>query len=321
MILAGDIGATNARLALFEDSLGEPVALATYPSREHDGLAAMVQTFLGEHPADIGHACFGVAGPVHDGRTETVNLAWPVDAESLARLLKLQHVGLLNDLEANAHGLEALGPDDFATLNEGDPAYGGNEAVISAGTGLGEAGICTVQGHRHVFASEGGHADFAPRTELQGELLRWLSERCEHVSYERVCSGMGVLNVYRFLRERSGEQEPDWLSAEMAEHDAGVAVTRAALERRDAVCVDALDMVVAIFGAEAGNLALKLMATGGVYLGGGIAPRILAKLEDGAFMQAFMDKGRLSELLEAVPVRVILNDQTALLGAALCAAR
>jgi glucokinase len=277
--------------------------------------------FLEEHPADVSQACFGVAGPVREGRTEAVNLAWPVDARSLAGLLGLARAGLVNDLEANALGIDALGPGDLATLNEGDPSAGGNSAVISAGTGLGEAGIYAVAGHRHVFATEGGHADFAPRTELQSDLLQWLSERCEHVSYERVCSGMGLVNVYTFLRERSDEPAPDWLRAEMAEHDAAAAISQAALENRDEVCSQALDVMVSVFGAEAGNLALKVMATGGVYVGGGIAPKILPRLEDGTFMRAFVDKGRLGDLLRTIPVRIILNDETALLGAALCASR
>ena len=321
MILAGDIGGTNSRLALFADDLRERIAIATYPSRAYGGLEEVVRVFLDEHQADVSRACFGVAGPVRDGRSEAVNLAWPVDARSLGALLDLARAGLVNDLEANALGIEALGPDDLATLNEGDRSAGGNMAVISAGTGLGEAGIYAARGHRHVFASEGGHADFAPRTELQADLLRWLSERCEHVSYERVCSGMGLVNVYTFVRERSGESAPDWLRAEMAEHDAGVAITQAALEGRDEVCAQALDVMVSVFGAEAGNLALTVMATGGVYVGGGIAPRILSKLEDGMFMRAFVDKGRLEDLLRAIPVHVILNDETALLGAALCASR
>ncbi len=317
MILAGDIGGTNTRLALFENAGAEPAATETYPSRSHSGLEEMLHAFLEAHPADIEAACFGVAGPVRDGRTETVNLAWPVDARAIAGSLGLPAVGLLNDLEANAYGIEVLGPEDCAILNPGSPEAAGNQAVISAGTGLGEAGIIRAGGQRHIVASEGGHTDFAPRTELEVDLWRWVTARSGHASYERVCSGMGLVNIYDFLRARSGETEPVWLREEMVEYDSAAAISRTALEGRDSVCVEALDLMVSIYGAEAGNLALKLMALGGVYLGGGIAPKILPKLEDGGFMQAFADKGRFVEMLSGIPVRVILNDQTALLGAAL----
>lgn len=316
MILAGDVGGTNTRLALFEGDNVAPVAVETYRSRDHDGLEEMLRTFLEEHPAEIDRACIGVAGPVLDGRSEAVNLAWPVDARSIADLLGLAHVGLLNDLEANAEGIAALGPADFAVLNDGAADAAGNQAVISAGTGLGEAGIATVDGTRLVVATEGGHTDFAPRSELEVELWRWIETRTEHASYERVCSGMGLVNIYEFLRERSGVREPDWLREETVERDAAAVVSTAALAGRDEVCVEALDLMVSIYGAEAGNLALKLLATGGVFVGGGIAPKILAKLEDGTFMRAFVAKGRFEELLARIPVRVILNDQTALLGAA-----
>ena len=317
MILAGDIGATTTRLALFESAGTEPVALEKFQSRSHSGLEEMLGAFLAAHRAHIHAACFGVAGPVHDGRTEIVNLAWPVDARAIARVLGLPGVGLLNDLEANAYGIDALGPDDFGMLNPGSPDAAGNQAVISAGTGLGEAGILRVGDRSYIIASEGGHADFAPRSELEVDLWRWVTTRCGHTSYERVCSGMGLVNIYEFLRERSGETEPDWLREEMVEHDSAAVISSTALDDREPVCTEALDLMVSILGAEAGNLALKLMALGGVYLGGGIAPRILPKLQDGGFMQAFADKGRFVEMLSGIPVRVILNDHTALLGAAL----
>ena len=306
VILAGDIGGTNTRLALFDGGSREPAALATYPSGRHSGLDEMVDVFLAEHPAAVERACFGVAGPVRNGRcVDTTNLAWPVNGPSLARALGLPEVSLLNDLEANARGIVALGPEDFAVLNEGDPDARGNAAVISAGTGLGEAGLHW-DGERHrVFACEGGHTDFAPRSELEVELWRFLTAELGHVSYERVCSGMGLVNIYRFLGGPPVE---------------GGEISRAALAATDERAVRALDLMASIYGAEAGNLALKVMATGGVYVGGGIAPKILPKLADGTFMRAFLDKGRFRALLERVPVRVILNDRTALIGAALCAA-
>ena len=306
MILAGDIGGTNTRLALFDGDPREPAALTTYPSSVHAGLEEMVEAFLAEHSAQVERACFGVAGSVRDGHcVDTTNLAWPVEGSSLARALGLPAVSLLNDLEANARGIAALGPEDFAVLNDGDPNARGNAAVISAGTGLGEAGLYW-DGERHrAFTCEGGHTDFGPRSEVEVDLWRFLAAEHGHVSYERVCSGMGLVNIYRFLGGGP---------VEAAE------ISRSALAGTDERAVRALDLMVSIYGAEAGNLALKVMATGGVYLGGGIAPKILAKLADGTFMRAFTTKGRFRPLLERVPVRVILNDRTALLGAALCAA-
>jgi glucokinase len=303
MILAGDIGGTNTRLAYFEGTSYEPAELEIYPSQEHESLEEMVRKFIAAHPRELHHACFAAAGPVRDGRSvDTTNLAWPVDGASLARLLGLDSVSLLNDLEANAWGLGALGPGDVAALNEGDPAAKGNVAVCSAGTGLGEAALYW-DGERHrPFAGEGGHTDFAPRSELEVELWRFLRVEYTHVSYERVCSGMGLANIYRFLTRGR-------------KMDAGE-ITQAALSGSDEAAVQALDLMVSIYGAEAGNLALKTMATGGVYLGGGIPPKIFPKLEDGTFLRAFAGKGRFQALLERIPVRVILNERTALLGAA-----
>jgi glucokinase len=240
-----------------------------------------------------------------------------VDGGRLAELLGLDSVGLLNDLEANAWGIQALGPEDLAVLNEGDPRATGNAAVISAGTGLGEAGLYW-DGERHrVFASEGGHADFAPRGEVQLELYRFLAAEIGHVSYERVCSGMGIVNIYRFLLHSGSLAEPEWYRAA---DDKAAAVSTAA-SQGDETADRALELFCSIYGAEAGNLALKVMATGGVYVGGGIAPKIVPRLQGGGFMRAFTDKGRLSRVLERIPVRVILNDKTALLGAALWARR
>jgi glucokinase len=243
-----------------------------------------------------------VAGPVAGGRVQTTNLPWPVDAASVAAVLGRDHVGLVNDLVANAYGIAELGPGDLATLHAGDPSIGGNVAVISAGTGLGEAGLFWDGSRHHVFASEGGHTDFAPRSEEEAALCAHLAQRHPHVSYERVCSGMGLVAIHEFLGG-GGEATAS-------------AVTDAALAGTDARSVRALEMMIEIYGAEAGNLALKLLATGGVYVGGGIAPKILPRLRDGAFLAAFTAKGRFAELLERVPVHVILNERTALLGAA-----
>src|SRR5947208_2040195 len=307
MDIAGDIGGTHTRLALFDPGAAGPAALEVYSSRDHDGLEAMIGAFLGTHPAHVERACFGVAGPVQNGHVKTTNLAWPVDARQVARMLGIERVGLVNDLYANAYGIADLGPDDIATLREGDPAMGGNAAVISAGTGLGEAGLFWDTHRYHVFATEGGHTDFAPRDSQETALRAHLARNHAHVSYERVCSGMGLVAIHDFLSGRQG--------VGVGRTDAS-AITRAALDGTDELCVRALDMMVSIYGAEAGNLALKLLATGGIYVGGGIAPRILEKLQAGPFLEALDAKGRFSELLSRIPVHVILNDRTALLGAA-----
>ncbi len=305
MILAGDIGGTNTRLALVDGDPREPAALEIYPSGEHASLEEIVDAFLAAHPAEPAAASFAIAGPVRDGRVQVTNLAWSVDAASLASRLGLGQVHLLNDLEANAWGLPVLGPGDFHVLNTGAPGASGNAAVCSAGTGLGEAGMYWDGMRHHPFACEGGHTDFAPLTEQQEGLREHLAAEYDHVSYERVCSGPGLVNVYEYLGGSTSLDAPE--------------ISQRALAGTDETAVAALGLFVEIYGAEAGNLALKLMATGGVFLGGGIPPRILPKLEDGAFMRCFTAKGRFADLLSAVPVRVILNDRTALMGAALAA--
>jgi glucokinase len=307
MDIAGDIGGTHTRLALFDRGAAAPAALEVYPSREHDGLESMIRAFLATHPARVERACFGVAGPVQNGHVKTTNLAWPVDARSVAAVLGIGHVGLVNDLYANAYGIADLGPNDIATLREGDPSMGGNAAVISAGTGLGEAGLFWDRRRYHVFASEGGHTDFGPRDDDELALRAYLARNHAHVSYERVCSGMGLVAIHGFLTDREG--------AGVGRTDAS-AIAKAALDGSDPVCARALDMMVRIYGAEAGNLALKLLATGGIYVGGGIAPRILPRLQEGGFLEALDAKGRFAGLLSRIPVHVILNDRTALLGAA-----
>jgi glucokinase len=322
MILAGDVGGTNTRLAVFDDKGGRltPTAESTFPSREHPSLESVLRTFNAAHPLPIDRACFGVAGPVRHGRSDATNLAWVVDARLVAGELGLQAVGLINDLEANAWGIGVLERDDLAVLNAGAPDAEGNQAIISAGTGLGEAGLAWDGTQHRPFATEGGHSDFAPRNHLEMELLDYLLKQFRRVSYERVVSGPGLLNIYRFLRDTGRGEEPAWLAEKLRDQDPGAVVSQAALDGKSDLCVQALDLFVSLYGAEAGNLALKLLATGGVYLGGGIAPKIISKLQDPIFLNAFTAKGRLKPLLQAMPVRVILNDRTALLGAARCAA-
>lgn len=321
-VLAGDIGGTNTRLARLQVAgrKVEILAQATYPSRDYAGLDEIVAAFARSHSLNVDHACFGIAGPVANGIAETTNLPWRVDAHRLANTFKLKTATLLNDLEANAWGIAALNDADFCSLHSGASQAGGHAAVIAAGTGLGEAGLFW-DGHRHhPFASEGGHASFSPVNVLEAALLSFLRASFGHVSWERVLSGPGLVNIHAFLLAHRRAATPPWLDDEMRAGDPAAAIAQAALLERDDTCMEALALFVRLYGAEAGNLALKLMATGGVYLGGGIAPRILPALTSGTFMAAFLDKGRMRGLLETIPVRVILNDQAALLGAALRAA-
>lgn len=321
MILAGDIGGTKTRLAAFEieDSQLHCPAEETFASRSYPNLLSIVSTFIEHHPARIEAACFGVAGPVRDGQVQATNLPWLVSSTELAEHLGLEQVLLLNDLEANAHGLAALAPEDLLLLNPGDPEASGNTAIIAAGTGLGEAGLFW-DGTQHLpFASEGGHSGFAPEDPLQTELLVYLQERFGHVSWERVLSGPGLHNLYQFLRDSGRGEEPPWLAQSLQGPDPAAVIAQAGLNRTSGLCEQALNLFVALYGSEAGNLALKLMATGGIFIGGGIAPKILERVKEGAFMQAFVSKGRLQPVLEGIPVRIVLNDRTALLGAALYA--
>ena len=318
MILAGDIGATKTRLAVFDGSAGrtDPIAERTYASHDYPGLEVIASEFVRATGASISRACFGVAGPVKHGRSSTTNLAWIVDSRDLARDLRLPSVALLNDLEASAHGLPWLRPDEIIVLQEGAPDAAGHAALIAAGTGLGEAGLYW-DGRSHLpFATEGGHASFAPSDENQIDLLRHLLRRFEQVSWERVLSGPGLVNIYSFLRDTGRGEEPPWLADEISAGEPAAVISTAALSGRSRLCSDALDLFVSLYGAEAGNFALKAMATGGVYVGGGIAPKILPRLRGPAFIGAFVAKGRMRPLLEAMPVRVVLNDRLALLGSA-----
>ena len=323
LLLAGDIGGTNTRLGLFEATPGlrrvQGLIQRSYPSREYDDLETIVGDFLGPRRG-IAAACFGVAGPVVRGEAVATNLPWKISERSLGRKVALRRVSLINDLVANAYGVLELSGRDFRVLHRGTREPG-NAAMLSAGTGLGEA-ILFWNGRHHVpHASEGGHAEFGPRNRIELELLEYLFERFGHVSYERVISGMGLLNIYHFLRDsgRHG-REPAWLRERMQHDDPAAVITEAARRRTSALCSGVLDLFVSIYGAEAGNLALQVMATGGIYIGGGIAPRIIWKLTDGTFMKAFRRKGRLSRIVERIPVKVVMNDRAALLGAAVRAA-
>jgi glucokinase len=323
MILAGDIGGTNARLAFYEPQNGHfrAVSERVFPSREHREFGEIVVRFLEDSKEKPQAACFGIAGPVRNGRVETSNLPWVIEQSRLAKQIQLPATFLINDLEASAWGMGALADSDLVALNEGSATPVGNQAVIAPGTGLGEAGLFW-DGNRHqVFACEGGHADFAPTNELQIELLRFLAKRFGHVSYERVLSGPGLVNVYEFLRETGFAKETPALAEATKNHDsAAAAISKAALAGGDALAEKALDVFISVYGAEASNLALKTMATGGLYLAGGISPKILAKLKGPTFMQSFVNKGRLSPVVESMPVHVVTNENAGLLGAARCAA-
>ncbi|HEU4415353.1 MAG TPA: glucokinase [Candidatus Angelobacter sp.] len=318
MILAGDIGGTHTRLGLFDENAGRLRLQSekNYPSREHTGLAEIVSAFLSAQNIKVERACFGIAGPVLNGRVVTPNLPWVIDVLPLGRETGIETVFLINDLQAHASGIDDLAAGDFVNLNA-VPQAAGNAALIAAGTGLGEAGLYWDGTRRQPFPCEGGHCDFAPRNDLEIALLHYLQGKFGRVSYERVLSGPGLKNIYEFLRDCGVEQEPPWLHDELAQSPDPVAgISQHGLEGTAPICERALDIFVGVYGAEAGNLALKLMATGGVFLSGGIAARILPKLTAPAFMQAFAAKGRMQPLLAAVPVKIVTNDRVGLIGAA-----
>jgi glucokinase len=321
MILAGDIGGTNARLAFFDVLNGHYslVSASVFPSREYAGLDQIVTQFVDASAVHPTYACFGIAGPVTNGRVETSNLPWIIESKRLADELNIEKAVLINDLEATAWGIGALTSKDVVALNEVKAQPVGNQAVIAAGTGLGEAGMYWDGATHHVFASEGGHADFAPQSEMEVELFRYLHARFGHVSYERILSGPGLVNVYHFLRDTGRGTEPKWLLDEMLHSDAAAVISKAALAGTCSLSEQALDLFISVYGAETGNLALKYKATGGVFLAGGIAPKLLPKLTSSLFLKAFLDKGRMQHLMESMSVSVITNDSLALLGAARCA--
>ncbi len=320
-VLAGDVGGTKTSLALFSSDNGPrlPLAQATFPSDLYPSLEALVREFLAGVEVSVDRASFGVAGPVVGGQAEITNLPWMLDELRLADALGLTTVRLLNDLDAIAYAVPILEQDDLHTLSEGHPVVDGALAIIAPGTGLGEA-FLTWDGSRYVpHASEGGHADFGPTSPLEVGLLQYLLDRFEHVSYERVCSGLGVPNIYAYLRDSGYAEELPSLAQELeAAEDPTPIIVKAALDEgsQHELCVATLNTFISILGAEAGNLALKVVATGGVYLGGGIPPRIVPVLANGEFMHAFQSKGRLSELVTQIPVHVILTPQAALMGAA-----
>lgn len=317
MLLAGDVGGTKTNLAIFSPDSGlTPEAQATFKSARYPSLEAVIKEFLEEAALPVEQAVVGVAGPVVNGQSAATNLPWIVQETALLQDLGLQEVKLLNDLEATAYGVPNLPQEDLAPLNDASPRAG-TKVVMAPGTGLGEAVLFYRDGHYHVIPSEGGHSDFAPTNLFEIRLLRHLMGKFGHVSYERVCSGRGIPNIYAFLKKQGFAQElPEMKKALRKAPDPTPVIVQKAMAGECELSIATLNAFVSIMGAEAGNLVLKVMATGGVYLGGGIPPKILSKLKDGTFMASFVNKGRFAEMLAQIPVYVILNEQTALFGAA-----
>ena len=353
MILAGDIGATKTFLAIFDwkDERVEPIREDTFWSQDYESLEDIITEFLEEcdtHSpaseieddeeiseesssasglsseeirASLTGACFGVPGPVLNNTCKTTNLPWMIMGKKLAEFLEVNGVQLLNDLEATGHGLLVLRPDELESLTPSiTPQKSDTRALLAAGSGLGEATLFWDGSRYHICPSEGGHTDFAPNSDVEIELLRYLRTSYLHVSYERVLSGPGLYTIYQFLRDTK-KNEPTWFAEKLPAGDPAALIAEAALAGKPEICMQALSLFISIYGAEAANLALKTLSLGGVYLGGGIAPKILPLLREGTFMRAFVAKGRYKRLLSSIPVQVILNPKTALLGAASIAAQ
>jgi glucokinase len=318
LVLAGDVGGTKTLLAIAEPA-GESIRVVRetlYQSARYQGLSPIVREFLEDGGEKVAAACFGVPGPVLDGACRTPNLPWFLTEETLARETSLAAVRLVNDFAAAAMGVLALPSTAFLTLQEGNPEPHGTRAVIGAGTGLGQA-VLFWDGHRYrPNATEGGHAGFSPQGELQRELGAFLEQSHSRVSVERAVSGPGLLRIYRFLVARGVSTWPEVAEA-IGRDDPGEVIARHALAGTDLACEQALDLFVTVYGSEAGNMALRTMATGGMYVGGGIAPKILPKLREGSFLEAFRAKGRMTDLMSRIPLRVVLEPRAGLLGAAL----
>jgi glucokinase len=325
-ILAGDIGGTKTLLQLAQANNGgfDVLYEQRYPSAHFADFLPAVQHFLNTAPAsakaNITGACFGVAGPVSGRNAVTTNLPWKLDADQLERALGIQHVRLINDFQAVGYGIEALKETDLLTLQVGTPVPQGTRIVIGAGTGLGQGFLVWQNDHYEVVASEGGHASFAPTDALQIELLKYLHAQFEWPTWERVVSGRGLVNIFNFLAQT--EPVSDALKNALSQGDQGAAISKFGLTGHDVTAVKALDLFIKIYGAQTGNFALTALANGGVYVAGGVAPKIIQKIQDGAFMQAFLDKyDKMQPLLKAMPVKVVLNEHVGLLGCAVAASR
>jgi glucokinase len=324
MLLAGDIGGTKTVLALFNAEEGpslitrHPVLERTFPSQQYHSLELIIEEFLRGCDHSISAGSFGVAGPVVGHRAQVTNLPWIIEAGAMRERFGFR-IHLLNDLEALATAVPYLQGMDLITLNEGQGVVHGAIGVIAPGTGLGEAFLVWQRDRQcyESYPSEGGHCAFGPTTPLQLEMLNFWLPRMAHVSYERVCSGIGIPNIYTFLRETGRYDEPPWLRDQLAEaSDLTPVIVRAAVAGEAEICTATLELFMEILGDQAGNLALTVLATGGIYLGGGIPVRILPQLQKGPFMQFFQDKGRFSEMMSRIPVHVIYNPKAALYGTA-----
>jgi len=317
-ILAGDIGGTKTNLGIFRPGKRRPlpIAIESFPSRESSDLATIIERFLKKHPVVVNGACFGIAGPVVQGKSKPTNLPWEISEVSLKRRFGWRHVHLLNDLAATAEAIPLLTRREQFALNPTKAQRNQNLALVAPGTGLGEA-LLIFQDNKYIHvASEGGHVDFAPQNEVEVRLWRYLQKKFGHVSVERILTGPGLVNVYEWLRGSEGYRESGWLKKRLEEEDPARVITETGLAHEHPLCAETLNVFVSILGATAGNLALTSMTTGGVYLGGGIPPKILPALKGDPFMKAFTSKGRFEGLMKRIPVNVILNDKAALIGAA-----
>ena len=329
IVLAGDIGGTKTllKIARAENRAIQTLFEQRYDSPSYDGLAQMLRVFLGaaqgviSEPLIVNRACFAVAGPVNDQRAALTNLPWHLDARQFGDEFGIASVRLINDFVAVAYGIETLPKEEMVALQIGQNHEYGTRAVLGAGTGLGEGILVWQKDHYEVVASEGGHVDFAPTDEVQIELLRYLMQRYGHVSYERLLSGAGLVDIYHFLREMPAAQETQELKQAMQTQDPAAAISAFALNEKDSLASQALDVFVSIYGAQAGNLALTTLATGGIYIAGGIAPKILARMQKGGFLSAFRNKGRYANLLSEIPLHVVINQEVGLIGATLAATR
>ena len=319
MLLAGDIGGTKSRLAIYREEGGDarlPLYEAVLPSNRFAGIDELLKEFWRECREPVTAVVLALAGPVINGRSALTNLPWIVDEEQLCRTYGLRSVILLNDLTATAAAVPLLSPTELHTLYPGEQAASGPIAVIAPGTGLGEAFLIREGTRWQAYATEGGHAGFAPSNSLEAELLKAAWGETPHVAWEHFCSGPGVGRLYRFLLSR-GADEPEWLGERLKQSgDPAPVITEVALTERDELCLQTLRLFLSLLGAEAGNFALKTLAVGGVYLGGGIMPRLLPLLAESGFLSAFQSKGLMTGLLRRIPVKVILEPRSALIGAA-----
>ena len=316
-ILAGDVGGTKSNLVLFEIHNGQLTELkkGIYPTKNYKSFVALSNLFLGNKRPPIDGVCLGVAGPVNKGKVQGTNFPWEISVDELRKGLGATWVTLINDMEANAYGLAALQHKDLEILKTGSE-IAGNAAIISSGTGLGEAGLFWDGMRYHPFATEGGHCDFSPRNDLDIELWRYLYQKYGHVSWERVVSGPGICDIYDFLRQYRNQPEPkEFFEGNLKEECAKV-ITKAALEATDSVCAETLELYIRFLATEAAQLALKTKATGGIYIGGGIVPKILKGIDKEKFHKNFVQSGRMNPLLETIPVTIVQNEEAALLGAA-----